>query len=113
MMRGTSGLVTAWAAYIVRDDPSPGRSSEDLELSRWVYTVNAWDAVDDWLAAWDIVPPAGVRWERSGRWRFLRSADGGVTPWRFTRPATTGLWICVVAARDVQPDAVSDLAVRS
>lgn len=109
-----SGLVTAWAAWIVRDDdPGPTLRSQDLELSHWVYTVNAWDAVDAWLAAWDIVPPDGVRWERSGRWRFLRSADGGRTPWRFTRTTDQGLWICVVAARDVDPSAVSDLAARS
>lgn len=100
-------LVTAWAACILRDD-DPRLLGQDLELSRWVYSVNAWDAVDDWLAEWNILPPAGVRWERSGRLRFLRSADGGRTPWRFTRSTDAGLWICVVAARDVDLDAVSD-----
>lgn len=107
-----TGLVTAWAAYVLRDDPTTGLLSGDLELSRWMRPIAAWGAVDAWLAAWDIRPPADVRWERSGRWRFLRSADG-VTPWRFARRGLPGLWVCVVAARDVQPDAISDWAQQT
>ncbi|MGI8333422.1 hypothetical protein ACRYCC_26015 [Actinomadura scrupuli] len=99
--------MTAWEARICRDD-NPGPFSEDLRLSRWVRPIAAWDAVDDWLAEWNIVPPRGVRWERSGSQRFVRSADGGRTPWRFARPGQAGLWTCVVMTCEVLPEAVSD-----
>jgi hypothetical protein len=97
----TAAVVTAWAACIL---PAPHESGfpRDLELSRHPHPVSAWDAVDNVLAAWNIDIPEGVRWERNGKWRFIRSADRGLTPWMFTRaPEWSGLWWCVVAAKDV------------
>lgn len=97
----SAAVVTAWAACIL---PAPHTSGfpGDLELSRHPRPVAAWDAVDNVLAKWDIPIPEGTSWERNGKWRFLLSSDGGLTPWTFTRPPEwPGLWWCVVAARDV------------